>query len=295
MDRSVRPGHPRFGSPLLNADDRRMVSTAKPRLAQVFFALTMMGLGVLGLIYGDFAMVWQRIPIEHLPAQRQIAYACAAIELIAGIALLFRGTARFSAGFLTLYLLLWLLLLKLHDVIAVPQMEASWLGFGEIAVIFAGGWTLYASLADNGRRPARGFVTGKTGISCARVVFALALPMIGLSHFFYSEQTVALVPAWLPFRLAWVYVTGAGSIVAAFAILFGIFPRLAATLEAVMLSVITLLVWGPGVVTTPTDRTQWTALIISLAIAGGAWLVASSYRGAFRFGAGAYSVNPSMG
>ena len=295
MDRFARPGHPGFGSPLLNADDRRMVSSAKPSLARMFFALTMMGLGVLGFIYGDFAMVWQRLPFEHVPAQRQLAYACAAIEFFAGIALLFRSTARFSAGLLTLYVLLWLLLLKLHDVIAMPRMEASWLGFGEIAVIFAGAWVLYASLADSGRWPARGIVTGKTRVRCATVVFALALPMIGLSHFFYSEQTLALVPAWLPFRLAWVYLTGAGSILAAFAILFGILPRLAATLEAVMLSMITLLVWGPGVIATPTDRTQWTALIISFAIAGGAWLVANSYRGPSRFGAGAYGMNPSLG
>jgi uncharacterized membrane protein len=295
MDRSARPGHPRFGSPLLNADDRRMASTPRPGLAQLFFALTMLGLGVLGFIYGDFAMVWQRMPFEHLPAQRQIAYACAAIELVAGIALLFRSTARFSAGLLTLYLALWLLVLKLPAVIAMPRMEANWLGFGEIAVIFAGAWALYATLADSGRRPARGIVSGKSGVRGASVVFALALPMIGLSHFFYSEQTLALVPAWLPFRLAWVYLTGAGSIVAAFAILFGILPRLAAMLEAIMLSIITLLVWGPGVIATPTDRTQWTALIISFAIAGGAWLVASCYRGASRFGAGAYGVNPSLG
>jgi hypothetical protein len=45
-----------------------------------------------------------------------------------------------------------------------------------------------------------------------------------------------------------------------------------------MLGIITLLVWGAGVVATPTDRTQWTGLLISSAIAGGAWLVADSYR-----------------
>lgn len=294
MGSSARPGHMRFGSPVLSADDRRMAPMASLRLARVFFALTMIGLGIVGLIYGDFAMVWQRIPIEHLPGRQLIAYACAAIELVTGIGLLFRSTARFSAALLAVYLLLWLLL-KLREVVVMPRMEASWLGFGEIAVIFAGGWILHASLADDGRRKALGFITGKTGVRCARVLFALALPMIGLSHFFYSEQTVAFVPAWLPFRLAWVYLTGAASIAASIAMLLGIVPRLAATLEAAMLSIITLLVWGPGVIATPTDRTQWTALIISFAIAGGAWLVASSYRIAPRFAVGAYVTNASIG
>ena len=292
MGRSVRPDHTRFGSPVLSTDDRLTTSTASPDLARVFFALTMIGLGVLGLIYGDFAMVWQRIPIEHVPGRQLIAYACAAIELILGVGLLFRGTRRFAAAVLAVYLLLWLLL-KIPAVVVMPQLEAAWLGFGEIAVIFAGGWTLHASLADGGRK--QGFISGSTGIRCARVLFALSLPMIGLSHFFYSEQTVAFVPAWLPFRLAWVYLTGAGSIAASLAILFGIVPRLAATLEAAMLTIITLLVWGPGVIATPTDRTQWTALIISFAIAGGAWLVAGAYRATARSVFGAYLTNPSAG
>lgn len=293
MGSSARPGDVRFGSPLLSADDRRLPPGASPSLARVFFALTMIGLGVVGLIFGDFAMVWQRIPMEHLPGRQLIAYACASIELMTGIGLLLRSTARFCAALLAVYLLLWLLL-KLREVVVMPQMEASWLGFGEIAVIFAGGWTLHASLT-NGRKKALGFITGKTGVRCARVVFALALPMIGLSHFFYSEQTVALVPAWLPFRLAWVYLTGAASIAVSMAMLLGIVPRLAATLEAAMLSIITLLVWGPGVIAMPTDRTQWTALIISFAIAAGAWVVSGSYRIAPRFAVGAYMTNASIG
>lgn len=293
MGSSARPGDIRFGSPLLSADDRRLHPSASPSLARVFFALTMIGLGIIGLVYGDFAMVWQRMPIEHLPGRQVIAYACATIELMTGIGLLLRSTARFCAALLAVYLLLWLLL-KLREVVVMPQMEASWLGFGEIAVIFAGGWILHANLAD-GRKKALGFITGKTGIRCARVVFALALPMIGLSHFFYSEQTVAFVPAWLPFRLAWVYLTGAASIAASIAMLLDIVPRLAVTLEACMLSIITLLVWGPGIIATPTDRTQWTALIISFAIAGGAWLVAGSYRIAPRFAVGAYRANSSIG
>jgi uncharacterized membrane protein len=102
--------------------------------------------------------------------------------------------------------------------------------------------------------------------------------MIGLSHFFYSEQTLALVPAWLPYRLGWAYLTGAGSLAACAGVLLGVYPRLAALLEAAMLGTITVLVWVPAVVTAPTDRTAWTALAISAGIASGAWLVAETYR-----------------
>jgi len=38
-------------------------------IGQVFFALVMVGLGVLGLVSGDFASVWQPVPKE-IPGER---------------------------------------------------------------------------------------------------------------------------------------------------------------------------------------------------------------------------------
>jgi len=256
--------------------DRSALSPADMGWTRMLLAATMIGLGVIGFIYGDVALVWQRIPIENLPGRQLVAYACAAIELATGIGVLIDPARRVAALVLTAFLLLWVVLLKLPAVVAMPSMEATWLGFGEIAVIFAGTWAVYAveAGADDG---VLGAIAGANGIRWARLVFALSLPMIGLSHFFYSEQTAAFVPAWIPYKIDWAYLTGAGSIVASVALLLGLLPRLAATLEAAMLSVITLLVWGPGLTKSPPDRTQWTAFFISLAIAAGAWVIASTY------------------
>jgi uncharacterized membrane protein len=241
--------------------------------ARALFAATMIALGILGLIYGDFAVQWQRIPIAQLPGRTALAYLSAAVELLGGIGLLIAGTRSIAARALAIFVLLWAALLKLPAVIVVPQMEATWLGLGEITVILAGSWVLFAS------QEARRFsgLAGPRGIRYARWLFALSLPTIGLSHFIYLPQTVELVPAWLPFPTGWAYLTGAGNIAACLGILFGVWPRLAATLEAAMLSVITLLVWGPGLFTHANDRMQWTAFVISAAIAGAAWVVAGSY------------------
>ncbi|WP_019465738.1 DoxX family membrane protein [Dyella japonica] len=262
------------GAAASSADTLPFVQTT---ISQQFFALTMIALGVLGIIYGDVALVWQHLPIEHMPGAKAIAYVFALIELIAGIGLLLRTAAKTAAALLTAFLLLWAVLLKLPAVVVVPSMEATWLGFGEITVMLAGAWILFAS-----RMGERGgwlrHVTGPRGIRAARVLFALSLPMIGLSHFFYTTQTVALVPSWLPYPSGWAYLTGAGSIATCLAVLFGVVPRLAAGLEAVMLWIITLLVWAPAVVSSSGDRLPITALTISAAIACGAWVVADSYR-----------------
>ncbi|WP_266157478.1 hypothetical protein [Dyella silvatica] len=287
MQRSTPPDpSPLVSSQLLagNSSFAALSSATERPWSYVMFALVMMSLGIIGFIYGDFALVWQRIPIEHLPGQQFFAYACAAIELATGLGLLIKSTARLSAYVLFIYLLLWVVLLKVPAVVAVPKMEATWLGFGEIAVILAGAWVIFAALAGDSHGAK--FFTGKNGVRSARLLFALSLPMIGLAHFFYSEQTVAMVPGWLPYGLGWVYLTGAGSIVASIAVLLAIFPRLAATLEAAMLAVITLLVWGPALMKMPVDRTSLTAFVISLAIAGGAWVVADSYRGVSWFAVG---------
>src|SRR4029077_16348125 len=110
----------------------------------------------------------------------------------------------------------------------------------------------------------------------ARYLFAIALLPVGLSHFMYAPQTVALVPAWLPFRLGWAYLGAAGHTAAGLGVLFGVLPELAATLEAAMIGMFTLLVWAPGVVAAPEDRLQWTAFTISYTIAAAAWVVAAS-------------------
>lgn len=276
MERSYRSSAAVLGSgDVLNAFGA--ASLTPMRLSQSFLALSMIALGVLGLIYGDVALVWQHLPIEHMPGARPIAYVFALIELAAGIGLLLRSWAKPASTLLVVFMLVWAVLLKLPAVVVVPSMEATWLGFGEIAVILAGAWVLFAfQLGDRGGLLRH--LAGRRGVRAARVLFALSLPMIGLSHFVYSEQTVALVPAWLPYPPGWAYFTGACSIATCLAVLFGVLPQLASRLEAAMLAIITALVWVPAIVAAPGDRTAWTALAISAAIACGAWVVADSYR-----------------
>jgi uncharacterized membrane protein HdeD (DUF308 family) len=87
---------------------------------------------------------------------------------------------------------------------------------------------------------------------------------------------VDLVPAWLPYRTGWAYLTGAGHVAAGLGVLFSIFPRVAAFAEAAMIGVFTILVWIPAIVAAPKTRLPWTAFFISWAIASAAWVVAQS-------------------
>ena len=242
---------------------------------RILLALVMIALGLRGLAFGDFAGIWQRIPIAHLPAQGLFIHLTALVELATGIGILIPRVAKAAAGAMAVFALLWMVLLKFPAIAYAPSMEAVWLGAGEIAVILAGAWVVFAALATPGGR----FLAGRNGIRNARLLLVLALPTIGLSHFVYADITAGFVPAWLPWRHGWAYLTGAGDLAAALAILLGWWPRLAATLEAAMLGVITVLVWLPPLLAQPHDSGAWSAFLMSSAITAGAAAVADSYRG----------------
>jgi len=251
-----------------------MNSGQQQQPALTLFAIGMIGLGILALIYGDFALVWQPVA-PWIPGRTILAYGSGLLMLLGGIGLLFRSTAAWSARILFLYLIVWLLL-KVPALFVAPGMEAVWLGLGEIAVLLSGGWVLFAQLAALPEGTPLKFATGENGIRLARILFAVSLIPIGLSHIVYVKQTADFVPAWLPYRVGWAYLTGAGQIASGLGVLFSIFPRVAAWAEAGMISLFTLLVWGPAILAAPRTRLPWTAFFISWAIASAAWVVAQN-------------------
>jgi uncharacterized membrane protein len=248
--------------------------TRSQQPALTLFAIGMIGLGIVALVYGDFAMVWQPVA-AWVPGRTALAYASGVLMLLGGVGLLFRATAAWSVRLLFPYLIVWAML-KVPALFAAPRMEAVWLGFGELAVLLAGGWILFARLARLPEGSPLGFLTGEKSIRIARIVFAVSLLPIGLSHIVYVKETAEFVPGWLPYRVGWAYLTGAGQMASGLGVLFSVFPRVAAWAEAGMLSLFTLLVWAPAILAAPRTRLPWTAFFISWAIASAAWVVAQN-------------------
>ncbi len=237
----------------------------------------MIGLGVLALIYGDFALVWQPVA-AWVPGRTALAYLSGLIMLFGGVGLLFDATVKWSVRLLFPYLIVWALL-KVPALVVAPQIEGVWLGFGELAVLLAGGWTLFAVLAGLPEGSVLSFASGERGVRVARILFGVFVIPIGLSHLIYVKATADYVPAWLPYRTGWAYLTGVGQMASGLGVLFSVFPRVAATAEAVMISLFTLLVWLPAIVAAPKTRLPWTAFFISWAIGAGAWVVAQNMVG----------------
>jgi uncharacterized membrane protein len=194
-----------------------------------------------------------------------MAIVVGAVLCACGAGLLAPRVARIAAPVLAGVLLVRWLLIQLPHVVAHPLLELTWYDLSENLTLIAGAWTVFGLLSRNGAGKAR----------LGRILFALAMPAIGLSHIFYVNQTAPLIPSWLPFHVALAYLTGAAHIAAGMGILLGIRP--AAILEAVMVSLFTLLIWVPMVIKAPAVHGNWSEFCISTAITGAAWAVAASF------------------
>lgn len=249
-----------------------MNRTQQPGL--VLFAIGLLGLGALALIYGDFALVWQPVP-EWVPGRTAIAYASGALMLLLGIGLVVPKLRAWSVRILFPYLVLWALL-KVPGVVVAPGMEATWLGLGELTLLLSGGWTLFALLGDIPQGSPLAFLASDRGARMARLLFAVSLVPIGLSHIVYMKITAGYVPHWLPFREGWAVLTGAGQIASGLGVLLGVLPRIAAWAEAGQITCYTMLIWLPAIIAAPSTRLNWTAFFISWIIAAAAYAVAQN-------------------
>ncbi|HKQ14307.1 MAG TPA: hypothetical protein VJT80_12810 [Steroidobacteraceae bacterium] len=248
------------------------------RIASVghaFFAATLIGVGVLGFIKGDFTAVWDPVP-KTMPAREALVYLCALISVACGIGLLWQRTATLAARVLFAYLLLWLLLLRVPGMLLSFDV-GSWWSACKTAVLLAAAWVLYVWFATDWDRQRLGFFAGATGLRGASMIYGLALIPLGIAHFLYLDATAVLVPSWLPSPAAWAYFTGGAYIVAGLAALIGVLARLAVTLSALETGLISVLVWLPRVVTGNLNAFQWGEVVVSVALTAAAWVVVDSY------------------
>lgn len=243
-----------------------------------FFAAAMIWLGAMGLSKGDLVQLWKPVP-KWVPAQEALPYLCAFISLACGIGLLWQRTASAASRVLFASLLAWLLVLRLPNLFfQTPLVLVAW-SFGSTAVMVAAAWVLYVWFAGERDRQRLGFFTDDRGVRTAQALYGLSLIPFGLAHFMYPDATTVLVPAWLPWHVAWAYFTGATFIAAGLAVTVGVFARLAAALSTLQLGLFGLIVWVPRVLAGAVNDFQWGEFIVTCALTTGAWVVADSYRG----------------
>ncbi|MFI5233660.1 MAG: DoxX family membrane protein, partial [Gemmatimonadales bacterium] len=154
------------------------------------------------------------------------------------------------------------LILKIPTILTSPRVEVAWESLSELVVLLTAALVLAAP--------------GKRGVRIAQLAFGAALIPFGLSHFFYLKMTAPLIPKWIPHHTALAYLTGAAHLAAGVGVLAGVCARLAASMEALMLALFTVIVWLPQVAATPASQGVLSEFAASWAMSAGAWVVATS-------------------
>ncbi|MGH9587820.1 MAG: hypothetical protein ACRD3F_12770 [Acidobacteriaceae bacterium] len=249
----------------------RIANTGRP-----IFAVTMIGLGIIGLLDRGFVPVWN--PAPNVSAGGILVSLASVISLATGIGLLIRRMAGAAARLLFATFLLWLLLFRVPTFFLVPAFVACW-SVAPLTVMLAAALVLYVGFATDWDRNHLSFVVGSNGLRIARSLYGLSLIFFGAAHFIDLKDTLSLIPNWLPGHLFWAYFTGCAFIAAGIAILTNFCARLAATLSVLQLTLFLVLVWLPIVAKGSRNPFQWSETVLNVALLAGGWVVADSYNG----------------
>ena len=214
-------------------------------------------LGAIGLVRGDFTIVWHPVS-EALLWRTGFAYVAAILFILAGLGCHHRRTLV-PAGLILCALYLLLSLGWLNRVFTLPGVIGTWLGFSEQIALAIGGVAI--ALRAVGDRP-------RAATAC-RVAFGVCQLIFGLGHFLSLPETIALTPAWLPPGQAfWALATGVAHFAGGVALIIGFRPVTTARLLAAMFAMFGLLVWLPLLVADLSAAVPWAGNAINLALIG---------------------------
>ncbi|MGA7522363.1 MAG: hypothetical protein WBW84_07760 [Acidobacteriaceae bacterium] len=229
------------------------------------FAAAAICLGLLGLVWSDFALTWQRVGPD---ASHRLALArlAALIELGCGIALLWTPTRRVGALLLTalyaVFVLLWI-----PPVVAHPAIYDGWGNiFEELSLVFGGlvAFTVVAPPDSAWSRRRRTFAR----------LYGICPISFAIDQLVYLAGAATWVPRWIPpSQKFWIVATAVFFFMAAAAILSDILAGLAARLLTVMILLFGALIWAPRLAAAPHVHMVWSGNVINLAMAAAAWVV----------------------
>ena len=238
-------------------------------------------LAILSLIYGDNAPLGRSLP-AGFPWRDLWVYGPVIILAAASAGLCLARSALASALTITGYQA-FSLVTCLPAILSNPLSLGAWYGFCETLTSLAGAGIFYAlwrQQSPGSHLPA----ISALAVRVAQILFGLTCVFYGWSHFAYADYTASMVPTWLPTPLGFAYFTGLCHIAAGIGITLGVLPRLAATLEALMMTLFGLLVWVPSFLARPRPQwatpleNQWSELVVNVLLATSAYMVAISLR-----------------
>jgi uncharacterized membrane protein YphA (DoxX/SURF4 family) len=248
------------------------------RVGVWFYGLATVATGILDIVWGGFEGSHQPIKSfgQHIPGQQVFAYIAGVWLVAAGVAILWRRTARLgAAGSAVIYLIFGLFWLpRLYVVPHTLGFHISILifivfGLAQQLLLAAPGVMVYAETASDP-------VWRERQVVAARWMLGLSPIVFGLGHLINVQAIVRFVPHWVPFGSFWTVFTGIAFVLAGSAIVSGIRDLVAARLLMLMLFLFELMVEIPPVFVQPHNQGAWGGAVYNLTAIGACWIFVES-------------------
>jgi hypothetical protein len=225
--------------------------------------------GLVDLAAHDFND-WQQLrSLWHAPHGRALVYATAAAQLLGGLGVQWRRSAR-PGALLLLAVYLFFALRWVPAIVAEPLVYDRWGNLFEQLSLVAAAMIVSATAGGKASWPAE----------AGRYLFGACVISFTLEQLLYLHGTAGFVPKWLPpGQMFWAVATTVALALAALAILSGRAAVSASRLLTLMFVTFGLLVWLPLLLSDPHNHVNWGGNAQNLAITGAAWIVADLFGG----------------
>jgi hypothetical protein len=252
-------------------EDRRM------KIGVWFYGLGTALTGILDIAWGDFDTSHQPIQSlgKNVAGQHLLAYIAGVWLVAAGLAILWRRSARIGAAASAIaYLVftaLWLprYYAGIHAYgLRVAVLLGISFGLAQQLMLVAPAAIVFASTAS-----ADSLLQRRAAIA-ARWMLGLPPIVFGLFHLAAIRVFASIVPQWMRFGNFWAVLTGIAFILAGIAICSGIRDVLAARLLALMLLLFEGLVEIPPIFIRLHNQRTWGAAVYNLTAIGACWIFA---------------------
>jgi len=242
-----------------------------------FYGLGTVLTGILDIAWGAFDGSHQ--PIKslgiNLPSQHILAYVAGVWLVAAGLAMLWRRTARMgavaSAIAYLIFMALWLA--RYYAGIhaygwRIAVLLGIYFGLAQQLMLVAPAVIVYVSTS------APDFLMQKRAAIAARWMLGLPPIVFGLFHLAAIHVFASIVPRWMQFGNFWAVLTGIAFILAGLAICSGVKDVLAARLLALMLLLFEGFVEIPPIFIRLHNEATWGAAVYNVTAIGACWIFA---------------------
>jgi uncharacterized membrane protein len=163
----------------------------------------------------------------------------------------------------------------------VPSNSALWMSAAGLALLAIG---LFAAKNDITQAAGIGKVVALT-----HLCFALPLAVFGAEHLSSSQALLAGVPAYMPWRLFWVYFVGFALVAASVSIALKRQVQWSGLLFGAMMFLFVAMLHLPGAIAAG-GRIPWTIVFREMSFAGGGWVLAGTAMAGERTGQGKHFI-----